>query len=56
MERKARQILVDIFDEDDNKSLGKSIAEVITKVNNSLWKVTNTEKPAKVQVETALRT
>jgi hypothetical protein len=56
MERKARQILVDIHDEDDSKSLGKSIAEVVTKANDSPGKITDAEKPAKVQVESALWT
>jgi len=56
MERKARQILVNIFDEDDSKSLGKSITEVIAKANNSLGKITDAEKLAKVQVKSALRT
>ncbi len=56
MERKACQILVDIFDEDNSKSLGKSITEVIAKANNSLGKITDAEKLAKVQVKSALRT
>ena len=56
MERKARQILVDIHDEHDSESLGKSITEVIARANEALKKITDTEKPAKVHVETALRT
>jgi len=55
MKQKARQILVDIHNEDNSKSLGKSIVEVVTKANKSLGKITDTEKPAKVQVELALR-
>jgi methyl-accepting chemotaxis protein len=48
MERKARQILVDIHDQDDSEALSKSIIEVISKANDSLGKITDAEKPAKV--------
>ena len=48
MKQKAWQILVDIHDEDNSKSLGKSIAEVVTKANDSLGKITDAEKSAKV--------
>jgi len=54
MEQKARQILVDIYDEDDGKVLSKSMTEVIARANDSLDKVTDTEKPGKVKVESAL--
>jgi hypothetical protein len=56
MEQKAWQILVDIHDQDDSEALRKSIIEVISKANNSLGKITDTEKPAKVQVESVLQT
>ena len=56
MDHKARQILVDIYDEDDDKVLSKSMTEVTAKANDSLDKVTGTEKPEKVKVESALRT
>ena len=56
MERKARQILVDIFDEVDNNTFSKSLTEVIAKANDTLGKMADADKPAKVQVETALRT
>ena len=48
MERKARQILVDIHDQDNSEALSKSITEVISKANDSLGKITDAEKPAKV--------
>jgi hypothetical protein len=56
MKCKARQILVDIHDEDDNKVLSKSMTEVTAEANDSLDKVTDTEKPEKVKVESALWT
>ena len=56
MKQKVWQILVDIHNENNSKSLGKSIAEVVTKANDSLGKITDTEKSAKVQVESALQT
>jgi hypothetical protein len=56
MDRKARQILVDIYDEDDDRVLSKSMTEVTAKANDLLDKVTGTEKLEKVKVESALWT
>jgi hypothetical protein len=55
MECKARQILIDIFDDDANNVLSKSITEVIARANEALDKIDDAEKPDKVKVESALQ-
>ena len=55
MERKARQILIDIFDDNANNVLSKSITEVIVRANKALDKIDDAEKPDKVKVESALQ-
>lgn len=56
MEHKARQILIDIFDEEGNNTLAKSLTELITKANEVIGKIEDTDKPDKVIVESALQT
>lgn len=56
MERRARQILIDIYDEDGNNTLDKSLTELIMKANETISKIEDAEKPNKVIVETALQT
>ncbi len=55
MEHKARQILVDIFDVEDNNILSKSLTEVIARANETLDKIDDAGKLVKVQVESALQ-
>jgi uncharacterized protein YoxC len=56
MERRARQILVDIHDEDGNDTLAKSLTELIAKANETIGKIEDADKPEKVLVESALQT
>jgi len=56
MECKAHQILVNIFDKDDNNFLSKSMTEVIVKANEVISKMEDADKPAKIRVEAALQT
>ena len=56
MECKARQILIDIFDEEGNNTLTKSLTELIVKANKAIGKIEDANKPDKVIVETALQT
>jgi hypothetical protein len=56
MERRARQILVDIFDEDGNNTLAKSLTEIIVKANETIGKIEDADKLDKVIVETVLQT
>ena len=56
MECKAQQILINIFDEEDGITLSKSMTKVIARANETLKKVEDTDKLAKVQVESALQT
>jgi hypothetical protein len=56
MERKARQILVEIFDEEGNNTLEKSLTELLSKANDALGKIEDADKLGKVVAETALKT
>jgi hypothetical protein len=56
MERRARQVLVEIFNEEGNNTLEKSLTELVSKANDALDKIKDTDKPSKVLVETALKT
>jgi hypothetical protein len=56
MERKARQILIDIFDEDGNNTLASSLTELIAKANEAIGKIADADKPDKVTVESATQT
>jgi len=56
MERKAKQILVDIFDEEGTNTLEKSLTELISKANEAFDKMNEAAKPALVKVETAHKT
>jgi hypothetical protein len=55
MERKARQILINIFNDDANNVLSKSITEVIARANEALDKIDNAKKLDKVKVKSALQ-
>ena len=56
MERKAKQILVDIFDKEGTNTLEKSLTELISKANKAFDKMNKAAKPALVKVETAYKT
>jgi hypothetical protein len=56
MEHRAWQILINIFNEDDNNTLARSLTEQVTKANEILGKIVDTDKPTKVNVESALQT
>lgn len=51
MERKERQILVDIYDEEDACTMDKSLSELLDKANDALDKMSDGNKPEKVKVE-----
>ena len=63
MDRRAKQILVNIFDEEGKNTLGKSLSEVESelrgKANEALDKVSDdsdVDRPEKVKVESVLKT
>jgi hypothetical protein len=56
MERRAKQILIDIYDEEGNNTLEKSLVELTAKANEVLDTMTDTDKPKEVKVEATLKT
>ena len=56
MERKDRQLLVDIYDEEGACTMDKSLMELMDLVNASLDKMSDGEKPEKVKVESIHKT
>jgi hypothetical protein len=56
MEHRAWQILVNIFNEDSNNTLAKSLTEIIVKANETIGKIEVADKLDKVIVETVLQT
>jgi hypothetical protein len=56
MERKAQQILIDIFDGEDSITLSKSMTKVIVRANETLKKIEDTDKPAKIHFESGIQT
>jgi hypothetical protein len=56
MECRARQILIDIYDEDGNNTLAKSLTELVAKANETIGKIEDTDKLAKDLVESVLQT
>jgi hypothetical protein len=56
MECKAKQILIDTFDKDGTNTMEKNQAELVDKANKVISKMTDTMKPEKARVETALKT
>src|SRR5437879_3959271 len=56
MECKAKQILIDIYDEEGNNTMEKSLMELIDKANKTLDKMSDADKPEEVKVEAALKT
>ena len=53
IDRKAKQILVDVFDKEDTNTAEKSLAEHIEKANEVINSMTDANKPVKARVETA---
>jgi hypothetical protein len=56
MEHKAWQILIELYKEEGNSTLSKSLMEIIVRANETLNKISDAEKPDKVLVESALQT
>ncbi len=56
MEHRARQILIDVFDEDNNNTLTRSLTKQIVKANKAIGKIEDADKLTKVNVESALQT
>jgi len=56
MECKAKQILVDIFDKDDNNILSKSLTATIEKANEAIAEIQDASKPKDIKVVAALKT
>jgi hypothetical protein len=56
LERKAKQILVELNEESSNGIMEKSLSEITAKANEALDSITESEKPDKVKVEVALKT
>ena len=56
IECRARQTLIEIYNEEGNYSMSKSLTEIIAKANKTLSKIEDAEKPVKVIVESALQT
>ena len=55
IDRRAKQVLVEIFDEEGENTMDKSLTELLTKANEVLDKMVDAEKPEKVKVETVLK-
>ena len=56
MERRAKQILIDIYDEEGHNTLEKSLTELIDKANEVLGIMSDADKPKEVKVEAAVKT
>jgi len=56
MERKAKQILIDTFDEEGTNTLEKSQLELVDKANEVISKLTDASKPEKARVDSAIKT
>ncbi len=56
IDRRAKQVLVDIFDKAGENTFDKSLGDLQSKANKILDKMTDADKPEKVKVETVLKT
>jgi hypothetical protein len=56
LERKAKQILIELFDEEGNSTIDKSLTELLSKANKVLDKIEDADKPDEVKVEAVLKT
>ena len=55
MEQKAKQILVDIFDKDDNNILSKSLMSIVEKANKTIAGLKCASKPKDIKVVAAVK-
>ena len=55
IDRKAKQILVDIYDEEGANTMEKSLTELMAKANEVLDGMTDADKPTSVKVEAAFK-
>jgi len=55
MDRRAKQILIDIFDNEADSILNKSLTSIVEKVNNSLALIEDADKPKDIKVLAALK-
>ena len=56
MDCRAKQLLVDIFGDEGNATLEKSLIEIMAKANEVLDRISDADKPEKVKVEAMLKT
>ena len=56
IDRRAKQLLVDVYGDEGNATLEKSLTEIISKANRVLDGMTDGNKPEEVKVEVALKT
>ena len=56
MERKAKQVLVEIFDTEGNDTMAKSLAELKDKANATLTAIEDRDKPKDARVDAVLKT
>ena len=56
MERKAKQILIEIFDVEGNDTMAKSLTELKDKANESLAAIVDRDKPKDAKVDSVLKT
>jgi len=56
MDRRAKQILVDIYDKDGNNILTKSLTAIIEKANEAISGIQDAKKPKDIKVIAALKT
>ena len=55
IDRKARQILIEIFDTDDNNAMGKSLTELVREANEAFASMDDAAKPKDIRAVTALK-
>ena len=55
IDRKARQILVEIFNTSDNNAMGKSLTELVREANEALTSMVDAAKPKDIKAITALK-
>jgi hypothetical protein len=56
MERKAKQILIEIYDTEGNNTLGKSLSELLAKANEVIGEIEDADKPKEAKVEAIFKT
>lgn len=56
MDRKAKQIMVEIFDTEGNNTLAKSLAELVERANKAIETINDADKPKGIKVVSAFKT